>query len=49
MIKPASEKEIPEPDFKKLPSIDEEKKLSYMGFILEDGIRMSDFPSLFNL
>ena len=48
--KPSSEKELPEPDYSKLPSTkDEKKKLAYMGFILEDGIRISDFPFLYDL
>jgi len=47
--KQSIEKELPEPDFSKLPSIqDEEKRLAYMGFILEDGIIISEIPVLFD-
>lgn len=47
--KPSSGKELPEPNYKKLPSVDDKKRLSYMGFILEDGVNNSNFPFLYDI
>ncbi|MGC9337843.1 MAG: helicase HerA-like domain-containing protein [Candidatus Cloacimonadia bacterium] len=47
--KPAAEKELPQPDFSKLPSLEnQEKRLGYMGFILENGVKTSQIPYLFD-
>lgn len=47
--KPPLEKELPQPEFSKLPSIfDEERRLAYMGFVLEDGAKPTGIPYLFD-
>ncbi len=48
--KPGFEKELPEPEFGRLPTIrDKNRRLSFMGFILDDGVRISDYPFLYDL